>query len=222
MSKKKNSFVLYYDQQPTFELLTNEEAGKLIKSIFNYVQGKEVDKTFYGEKHLQFAFLPIQATLDRDKIKYEEKCIKNAENVNKRWNKEKAECDCIPINTNHTDSDSYSESNNDKDSDSGSESVNDEVLVKKEIAYKTFDVIYNLYPDELAWTYNTEKLFELYLQLLNGKEHNNQWYQFSVIEIEEYTKNYIEYLKNNDKQGVTLENFLDTGFIEYFKYMTGQ
>lgn len=86
---RKNSFVMYFDQQSTFEALSDEEAGKIIKGIFKYVQKQEFDNKFNGERVLEMTFLPIKNTLDRDEIKYEERCKKNSENAKKRWEMEK-------------------------------------------------------------------------------------------------------------------------------------
>ena len=68
----KKSFVLYKDQQAVFESLTDEEAGKLIKSLFAY----ESDNSLPNFKGLFLSvFLQFKQTLDRDK----EKWLKRAE-----------------------------------------------------------------------------------------------------------------------------------------------
>lgn len=75
MSDKK-SFVMYYDWREIFAELTDEEAGKLIKMIYDY----ECDRVAGDmNKLLKLAFLPIKNTLDNDRMKYEEVCEKRKE-----------------------------------------------------------------------------------------------------------------------------------------------
>ena len=68
MNKEKKSFVLYNDYKETFEDLTDEEAGKLIKHIFSYInsEGKTLD-----DRYLKIAFNPIKRQLERDFDKWE-------------------------------------------------------------------------------------------------------------------------------------------------------
>ena len=53
----KNSFMLYLDQKDTFEALTDEEAGKLIKAIFKYEYDGEEEEL---DRILKMAFIPIK------------------------------------------------------------------------------------------------------------------------------------------------------------------
>lgn len=75
MSDKK-SFVMYYDWREIFAELTDEEAGKLIKMIYDY----ECDRVAGDmNKLLKLAFLPIKSALDNDRAKYEDVCEKRKE-----------------------------------------------------------------------------------------------------------------------------------------------
>lgn len=67
MSGKK-SFILYLDQQELFESLPDDIAGKLIKHIFNYVNGGD-DET--DDLILKIAFSSIKQSLKRDSEKWE-------------------------------------------------------------------------------------------------------------------------------------------------------
>ena len=42
----RNSFVLYTEQKAIFDKLTNEQAGKLIKAIYEYVEKTNEDGGF--------------------------------------------------------------------------------------------------------------------------------------------------------------------------------
>lgn len=89
MAKNKTSFLLYNDQISTFEMLSNEEAGILIKHIYNYVNDKN---PVLEDRLLQVSFAQIKATLKRDLVKFEGKKEKNVESGNysalKRYNKD--------------------------------------------------------------------------------------------------------------------------------------
>jgi 5-hydroxyisourate hydrolase-like protein (transthyretin family) len=83
----KQSFILYSKQKAVFNALENDKAGELIKSIFEYVETKEIPKL---NPLVEIAFIPIKTQLDDDSKKYEETCKKNRENAEMRWNKNNA------------------------------------------------------------------------------------------------------------------------------------
>ena len=68
MAEGKKSFVLYSDQRSIIELLSNEQAGVLLKHIFSYVNDENpIDK----EAIIMLAFEPIKLQMKRDLIKWE-------------------------------------------------------------------------------------------------------------------------------------------------------
>lgn len=70
MKQEKNNFLLYKDYKEHIELLSDEEAGKLFKAIFRYVDGREETK-LQGGTAMAFSF--IKANLERDLSKYKER-----------------------------------------------------------------------------------------------------------------------------------------------------
>ena len=66
----KKSFVLYTDQREVFEELDDEQAGKLIKHIFSYVNDENPET---DDKFVRLAFLPIKTQLKRDLRIWDEK-----------------------------------------------------------------------------------------------------------------------------------------------------
>ena len=66
----KESFILYQEQKEIFEALTDEQAGRLIKAIFDYASPDNEDVTV--ENDLKLAFIPIRQQLDRNAKKYSE------------------------------------------------------------------------------------------------------------------------------------------------------
>jgi len=81
MMGDKNSFLLYKNWGKSINKLSDEEAGKLIKSIFTYVQGRE--KTEFDELATEMIFDIIVDSLERDLEKYKKTVKRNQENGKK-------------------------------------------------------------------------------------------------------------------------------------------
>ena len=76
-----NSFMIYKDWEAYFKSLDDmEEAGELIMALFAFAKRGELAE-FTGALKMAFAFMSDQ--LERDGIKWENKCTKNAENGKK-------------------------------------------------------------------------------------------------------------------------------------------
>lgn len=80
MAKDKKSFILYCDQQGVFNMLPDEQAGKLIKHIFAYVNDEDPESE---DLLLTIAFESIKTQLKRDLKKYENYIDKQKENGRK-------------------------------------------------------------------------------------------------------------------------------------------
>lgn len=78
MAEGKKSFLLYADYIHTFEHLSDEEAGKLIKILFRYVndQNPQLD-----DRLLKIAFEPIKMQLKRDLTNWETEKGKRSDNA---------------------------------------------------------------------------------------------------------------------------------------------
>lgn len=76
-SDDKKSFQLYNDYIKQVSLLPDDEAGKLFKAILAYANGQNVGE-LEGLAMMAFSF--IQAQMDRDREKYDERCAANREN----------------------------------------------------------------------------------------------------------------------------------------------
>ena len=78
----KKSFLVYYDNEIIISRLSDEDAGKLFKSLFLY--GRENKKPdFEYSPVLAMAFDILSIAVDRDKEKYFARCKKNRENGRK-------------------------------------------------------------------------------------------------------------------------------------------
>lgn len=126
----KDSFILYLEQKQIFEMLTNEEAGQLIKAIFEY---EDTGQTVSLDKSLQIAFIPIKSALDRNKEKYEKVIERNKKNIEKRWNKENTK------NTTGKNGIRKNTKNTDNDNEHDNEYDNDMNKKEKSKKRKTFD-----------------------------------------------------------------------------------
>lgn len=128
----KDSFILYLEQKEIFETLSDNEAGKLIKAIFEYESTGQSPKL---SKTLNLVFIPIKNALDRNKEKYQKVVERNKKNIRKRWNKENTKSTSgkngIQKNTKNTDNehdnDNERDSDNDNERDSDSAHDNDSV-----------------------------------------------------------------------------------------------
>lgn len=76
MAENKKSFVLYTEQQETFNQLSNEQAGMLIKHIFSYVND---DNPISDNQLINLLFIPIKQQLKRDLDKWEGKLNQKSE-----------------------------------------------------------------------------------------------------------------------------------------------
>lgn len=72
----KDNFLLKRNQKEVFDELTDEEAGKLIKGIFSYVETG--DSNLKGS--LKAIFIPIKNDIDRNEEKYQRIIERNREN----------------------------------------------------------------------------------------------------------------------------------------------
>ena len=100
MAKEQKGFVVYGDIEESLNELTDEQVAKLFRGMVSYFNtGK--DPKFNGL--MKMVFIPIRQQMDRDTDKYEKKCQKNKESIQKYWDKVKAdtnEYERIRTNTN--------------------------------------------------------------------------------------------------------------------------
>jgi uncharacterized phage protein (TIGR02220 family) len=75
MAENKKSIIIYADWKTTFEQLDDDEAGRLIKHFFRYVND---ENPIAPDKLTQVCFEPIKQQLKRDLIKWEEIKLKRS------------------------------------------------------------------------------------------------------------------------------------------------
>jgi len=76
MAQDKKSFLLYADWRESFDDLTDEEAGILIKHIFKFVNDEDPE---LEDRLLKQTFIPMRQQLERDLEKWREIRVKRSE-----------------------------------------------------------------------------------------------------------------------------------------------
>lgn len=82
LNPRHKSLVLYFDQKPMFEVLTDEEAGQLIKLILNM----DVEPNpMINNGAIRVAFAQIQNKIFENDQEWTQKAEKAAAAANTRW-----------------------------------------------------------------------------------------------------------------------------------------
>ena len=141
MSQTKKSFILYHDQRKQVEMLSDVQAGVLIKAIYRFVSGEEVPEIDDGMTQMCFSFISSQ--IARDAEAYDQKCKKLLENARRGGQataamfKQKeangancsqlvpneANCSQLRPNEAYTDTDTVTVTDTDIDTDTGTDTV---------------------------------------------------------------------------------------------------
>ena len=81
----RNSFILYTDQKETIDELSDEEAGKIFKALYEYNKTEQINLTGV----LKAIFMQFKVFLDKDNTKWEETKSKRSEagkkGMESRW-----------------------------------------------------------------------------------------------------------------------------------------
>jgi hypothetical protein len=102
MAENKKGFILYADQKELFTQLNDEQAGKLIKHIFRYVND---ENPVSEDVIINIAFTPIKQHLKRDLDKFNETKERRSKagkiGMANRWQNITNNNDVIPVITKH-------------------------------------------------------------------------------------------------------------------------
>lgn len=116
----KDSFILYTEQKEVIDKLSDEQAGKLIKAIYKYVETEKMPEL---DKLLDIVIIPFKQNLDRNKEKYnkisEIRAKAGAKGGKQKKQKQTKEINCNDNeNVNVNDNVNVNVNDNDKVSDS--------------------------------------------------------------------------------------------------------
>jgi len=174
MAENKKSFVAYCDWQETFEELSNEEAGKLVKHLFNYVNDKNPEAS---DKLTKMCFIPIKQSLKRDLKKYESYVNKQKANGSKGGRPKTQKTQAFILKPKKADS--VSDSVSDSDSDNVSEikdksfTINNKSFILQGLKDKQWlEVLAMQNRNSLDMVKNKLTTFEGFL-ISTKKQHNN-------------------------------------------------
>jgi len=121
MDNGQKGFIVYGDNEPLFDRLTDEEAGQLLKAMVKYFNnGNEPE---FDSLLTDVVWIQIKLQMDRNAEKYKKKCEKNRESIQSYWDKVKQdtnEYERIRTNTNATDKDKERDRDTKKDRDTES------------------------------------------------------------------------------------------------------
>ena len=166
----KDSFILYTEQKEVIDKLTDEQAGKLIKAIYEYV---ETDKMPQLDSLLEIVIIPFKQNIDRNIDKWEQikqkrseagkigaeiKKQKQAKQANANFAKSKEANQAVNVNENVN--------------------VNDNVNVKdKKIHFADYVTMTNAEYEKLVSTYSKEFADQCITVLDNYKGANGKKYK---------------------------------------------
>ncbi len=155
MKTEANTILLFTEHRAAIDYLSDEDAGKLIKALFAYVDENKLPD-FNGP--MMSLFTVIRTQIDRSHEAYKAKCEKNSANAKKRFATHSASATVssgIPSQANvnerippHTDASLPNPNRNPKpkpDIDDGANThiINEDVVVEGEVY--PFDEIWNIY-----------------------------------------------------------------------------
>ena len=164
MGKDQKGFVVYGDTCAVVDELTDEQAGKLFRGMLAYFTSGKAPK-FDGV--LKYVWIPIRQQMDRDKEKYDAKCEKNREKIQKYWDEVKAntnEYNSIQTYTNatntktKTNTNTKTKANTDTDTTTKTNAAlkqqggrgldcDDDFNIWKQLDPEKVDQIYEVYPE---------------------------------------------------------------------------
>ena len=141
MDKSKKSFILYSDQKELFDQLSDEQAGKLIKFIFSYVNDEEPTT---DDLLINLAFTPIKQQFKRDLDKWN----KTKEGRSKAG---KASAEARRNKKQQSSTNSTSVNNVQQTSTSSTDNVNVNVNVNDNVNVNVNDIKKEIYSFEEFW-----------------------------------------------------------------------
>lgn len=196
MAEGKKSFVLYSDQKELFEHLSDEQAGKLIKHIFKYVND---ENPTCEDPIVNLAFITIKASLKRDLQKWEKQIEQRSAAGKKSAEKRKA----TSVNEKQraltsvksrarNSTDSVSVSVNDNVSDSVNDNVKRNNIEERKLKFaslvKEFDSQYSIEmlrefysywsehsPQGVKMRFEKEKVFDINKRLINWHKRSDKF-----------------------------------------------
>ena len=148
MNKDQKGFIVYGDTKSLADELSDEQLGQLFRGMLDYFVSGKAPK-FSGV--LKFAFIPIKQQMDRDQQKYDAKCEKNREKIQKYWDKVKSDTivyNGIPMYSNATNTNTNTKTNTKTNTDTDTTTNTDTNAVR---SGGSFDSVYGIEDEFNIW-----------------------------------------------------------------------
>jgi hypothetical protein len=178
--KHKSAFLFHYDLKSKIDMLSDEIAGQVIKAAFDYAINGIVPNN--ADLGFRMVFSDIKDDIDADSLNYNERCEKNRQAIQKRWDEYKRiqtntnEYECKKTDTKHTDSDNDSDSDSDSDSEYKKEIISKDIKEKQVFQTPTLSEIKD-YILEKHYQVDAERFFDFYSSKgwMIGKNKMKDW-----------------------------------------------
>lgn len=143
MASERKSFIIHKDSLEILDQLSDEQAGKLFKAIFQYQKTGDFEQF---DQFTKIILTPFISQFRRDEDKWLNVVERNKANIAKRWNtKNTTGKTGIPKDTKNTDSDSKSKSVSDSDSKSDIKEISSLREAEKNQLEKDFEEFWESY-----------------------------------------------------------------------------
>lgn len=123
MQGDKTSFICFVEWDETFDFLTDEEVGKIIRALFKHV--KDGAEPHFKDRLLQTHYQILRNAVDRGAEKYEKVCEKRQAAAKKRWEDVQMHANASKSMQMHANADFAMHPDNDPDNDNNPDPDND-------------------------------------------------------------------------------------------------
>lgn len=130
---KKKSFLVYVDSRAQLDLLTDAEAGQLIKAMLHYADDGTLPK--FKDRLLAVLWAGFKNQIDRDVAAYTKRVEHNRNAANNRWGNNShptrnmqvhaSACECMQTDASACDNDIVTDTDTDTDTDIGRDTDTD-------------------------------------------------------------------------------------------------
>lgn len=203
---EKKSFMIYLDNQKQVNMLTDEQAGKLFKALFEFA--KDGTETDFDDGMMTMIFSFMADSITRDTAKYNAKCEKNREIAIEREARRRAERERqaketeherVRTYTNGTDIDKDIDIDKDKDKDIDIDIDND--IDKDKDKEKEIDNNKRTDKPSSALPKSSKKKFGEYKNILLTDEQYQQLIKdYGEMVITDYIQKMDEYIQMKGKK----------------------
>lgn len=173
MAKENSNLIICNNFYEAIKSLTDENAGKLFKSVFHYHLTGEYEQQ---NDIVNFAFLTFKDLIDENHYKYQEKCKKNKENIKKYWENKRTNTKENERNQMNTNIKENKIRENKIKEENIKENIINNIPTKEEIENYCNLTARNIDIDTFYKYYNDLDWQDDYGNVINWKRYVNSWH----------------------------------------------